>query len=68
MTQVNVCIANKQMQEKQKEPTQNKNNIGTIALEQSVVYTMGGGGRGLKAFHCTNLILGSDIILNTKTT
>ena len=26
--------------------TQNKNNIGTTALEQSVVYTTGGGGRG----------------------
>ena len=30
--------------------TQNKNNIGTTALEQSVVYTIGGGGGGLKAF------------------
>ena len=44
--------------------TQNKNNIGTTALERSVVYTTG----GLKAFHCTNFILGSDIILNTKNT
>ena len=30
--------------------TQNKNNIGTTALERSDVYTAG----GLKAFHCTN--------------
>ena len=49
-------------------PTQNKNNIGTTALERSVVYTTGGGGGGLKAFHCTNFTLGSDIILNTKNT
>ena len=28
--------------------TQNKNNIGTTALERSEVYTKG----GLKAFHC----------------
>ena len=42
--------------------TQNKNNIRTTALERSVVYTTG----GLKAFHCTNFILGPDIILNTK--
>ena len=37
--------------------TQNKNNIGTTALERSVVNTTGGGGGGgggLKAFHCTN--------------
>ena len=47
--------------------TQNKNNIGTTALERLVVYTTGGGvfvcvcgwgggwrERGLKAFHCTN--------------
>ena len=44
--------------------TQNKNNIGTTSLERSVVYTAG----GLKAFHCTNLTLGPDIILNTKNT
>ena len=42
--------------------TQNKNNIGTTALERSVVYTRG----GLKAFHCTNFTFGPDIILNTK--
>ena len=47
--------------------TQNKNNIGTTALERSVVYTTGGGG-GLKAFHRTNFTLGPDIILNTKNT
>ena len=40
------------------------NNIGTTALERSVVYTTG----GLKAFHCTNFTLGPDIILNTKNT
>ena len=35
--------------------TQNKNNIGTNALERSVVYTTGWGVCGrLKAFHCTN--------------
>ena len=44
--------------------TQNKNNIGTTALERSVVYTTG----GLKAFHCTNFTLGLDTILNTKNT
>ena len=42
--------------------TQNKNNIGTTALERSVVYPTG----GLKAFHCTNFTLDPDIILNTK--
>ena len=42
--------------------TQNKNNIGTTALERSVVYTTG----DLKAFHSTNFTLGPDIILNTK--
>ena len=43
--------------------TQKKNNIGTSALEWSVVvYTTG----GLKAFHCTNFTFGPDIILNTK--
>ena len=47
--------------------TQNKNNIGTTALERSIVYTTGGGG-GLKAFHCTNFTLGPNIILNTKST
>ena len=46
--------------------TQNKKNIGTTALERSVVYTTGGGGGALKAFHCTNFTLGPDIILNTK--
>ena len=46
--------------------TQNKNNSGTTALERSVVYTTGGGGGRLKAFHCTNFTLGADIILNTK--
>ena len=55
--------------------TENKNNIGTTALGRSVVYTIGvwgggieagGGGRGLKAFHCTNFTLGPDIILDTK--
>ena len=44
--------------------TQNKNNIGTAALERSVVYTNG----VLKAFHCTNFTLGPDIILNIKNT
>ena len=34
--------------------TQNKNNIGTTALERSVVYTTG----GLKAFHCAKFTLG----------
>ena len=38
--------------------TQNKNNIGTTALERSV--------GSLKAFHCTNFNLGPDIILKTK--
>ena len=42
--------------------THNKINIGTTALERSVVYTTG----GLKAFHCTNFTLGPVIILNTK--
>ena len=80
VTQINVCIANKQMHDKHKRPapsspskaikilkgqknhidkeqgktkheaprsvnyraTQNKNNIGTTALERSVVYTIGG--------------------------
>ena len=42
--------------------TQNKNNIGTTALERSVVYITG----DLKAFHCINFTLGPDIILNTK--
>ena len=68
MTQINVCIANKQMHDQQKDQlplpqeqgntknvaprsvnyraTQNKNNIGTTALERSVVYTTGGGGWG----------------------
>ena len=41
--------------------TENKNHIGTTALERSVVYSTGVGGwvrGGLKAFHCTNFILG----------
>ena len=38
------------------------NNIGTSALERSVVYTTG----EFKGFHCTNFTLGPDIILNTK--
>ena len=42
--------------------THYKNNIGTTALEWSVVYTTG----KLKAFQCTNFNLGPDIILNTK--
>ena len=46
--------------------TQNKNNIGTNALERSVVYTTGGG--VLKTFHCTIFTLVPDIILNTKNT
>ena len=47
--------------------TQHKNNIGTTALERSVVYATGGwGGWGLKAFHCTNVTLGPDIIVNAK--
>ena len=41
---------------------QNKNNIGTTALERSVVYTTA----GFKGFHCTNVTLGPDMILNTK--
>ena len=45
--------------------TQNKNDIGTTALERSVVYTTGEGG-ALKVFHCTNFTLGPDIVLNTK--
>ena len=53
--------------------TQNKNNIGTTALELSVVYTTGGFGEArdggsLKAFHCTNFTLGPDIIHFTKNT
>ena len=42
--------------------TQNKNNIGTTALERSVVYTTG----GLKVSPSTNFTLGPDIILNKK--
>ena len=47
--------------------TQNKNTIGITALERSVVYTTGGGGRGfwLKAFHCTNFTQHSKIIAST---
>ena len=46
---------------------QNKNNIGTTALERSVIYTtVGAGGGGLKVFHCTNFTLCPDIFLNTK--
>ena len=46
---------------------QNKNNIGTTALERSVVYTGGGGGAGVAGFK--GLLLyklhpGPDIILN----
>ena len=37
-------------------PTKNKNNIETTALERSVVYTTG----DVKAFHCTNFVLGPD--------
>ena len=50
--------------------TQNKNNVETTALERSVVYTtvcVGGGDEGvglLKAFYCTNITLGADIILD----
>ena len=44
--------------------TQNKNNIGTTALEQSVVYTTKGGGGA----NYTNFTPGPDIILNTKNT
>ena len=48
--------------------TQNKNNVGTTALERLIVYTNRGvrGWGRLKAFHCTNLTLGPDIIVNTK--
>ena len=57
--------------------TQNKNNIGTTALERSLVYSTGGGvgvgvgeragvGWWLKAIHFTNFTLAPDIILNTK--
>ena len=46
--------------------TQNKNNVGTTALERTVVYTTGGGGGG--TFYCTNFTLGPDIILNTNNT
>ena len=42
--------------------TQNKNNIGTTALERSIVYTTW----GLKVCHCTNFTLSPDIILTTK--
>ena len=38
--------------------TQNKNNIGTPALERSVVYTTGGG-EALKAFDRTKIHPGS---------
>ena len=44
--------------------TQNKNNIGTTALERST-YTLPG---DLKAFHDTIFTLGLDIILNIKNT
>ena len=98
MTQINVCIANKQIHDKHKDQlplskrkvikmlkgqtkhigktkheaplsvnyraTQNKNNIGTTALEWSVVHATW----GLKVFHCTNFTLGSDIILKKKKT
>ena len=68
MTQSNVSIANKQMHDKHKDPTkleaprsvdyratQNKNNIGTTALERSVVYTTG----GFKGLSMYKLHLGS---------
>ena len=42
--------------------TQNKNNIGTTALERTIVYSTGGS----KVFHCTNFTLGPDTILDTK--
>ena len=44
--------------------TQNKNNIGTTALERSVVYTTG----VFKGLSLYKLTLGPDIILNTKNT
>ena len=43
--------------------TQNKNNIGTTALERSVVYATG----GLEAFHCTNFTTGPDILITKNT-
>ena len=91
VTQTNVCIANKQMDDKHKDQvnkmlegqkkhkvkeqgqdqssvnyraTQNKNIIGTTAVERSIVYTTGGGGG--KALYCTKFTLGPLIILNTK--
>ena len=39
--------------------TQNKNNIGTIVLERSVVYTTGGGGGGVKGLSLYKLHPGS---------
>ena len=39
--------------------TQNKNNIGTTALERSVVYTTGGGGGGVKGLSLYKLHPGS---------
>ena len=50
MTQINVCIANKQMHDKHKDQ---------LPLPQALP-------GGLKAFYCTNFTLGPDIILNTK--
>ena len=44
--------------------TQNKNNIGTTALERSVVYII----VGFKGLSLYKLHLGPDIILNTKNT
>ena len=43
--------------------TQNKNNMGTTALERSVVYSTG----GFKGLSLYKLHLRPDIILNTKT-
>ena len=48
--------------------TQNKNNIGTTALERSVVYTTRGGGGRVKGLSLVQTTLGPDIILNTKNT
>ena len=42
--------------------TQNKNNIGTAALERSVVYTTGGGGGGCKGLSLYKLHPGSRYI------
>ena len=47
--------------------TKNKNNIGTTALERTVVYTTGGF-KGISQLTITNFTLGPDIILNTTNT